>query len=294
MARIGMEKGEPLYHPMLNKSIERAQKKVEERNFEIRKHLLEYDDVLNQQRKFIYEQRDAILVDNNLKDRINNATEDMIDNALHNYQSHINRDSEAAFGVLADYLKTKFNHILKADFVNDKNSEQLKKDLLAILEKDIAEKAELIGEANLNSFIRMQYLQFIDRLWLDHLENMEGLREAVYLRHYAQKNPLTEYKLEGFEIFDKMVDTIREEIASRVHLVRIQRAEDREERSRTASVSASHGNVKSFPSAQNRARPSSGGGGGKTMTVVRTTPKVGRNDPCPCGSGRKYKHCHGR
>jgi preprotein translocase subunit SecA len=140
----------------------------------------------------------------------------------------------------------------------------------------------------------MQYLQFIDRKWLDHLESMEGLREAVYLRSYGQKNPLTEYKIEGFQIFDTMIDTIREEIASRVHLVRIQLAGDREARSRPTATVQSHGSMAAF----------AGEGGGtagpsarslpEAATVVRNYPKVGRNDPCPCGSGKKYKFCHGK
>jgi preprotein translocase subunit SecA len=124
---------------------------------------------------------------------------------------------------------------------------------------------------------------------------MEGLREAVYLRGYAQKNPLTEYKIEGFQIFDTMIDTIRQEIASRAHLVRIQAAGDRETRARSPAVShsASHGSVGAFAgggaSGQKGAQ-----GEGEAVTVVRAYPKVGRNDPCPCGSGKKYKFCHGR
>jgi preprotein translocase subunit SecA len=131
---------------------------------------------------------------------------------------------------------------------------------------------------------------------------MEGLREAVYLRSYAQKNPLTEYKLEGSQIFDSMIDTIRAEIASRIHLVRIQTADDRETRVRGHALaqSASHGSVDAFAGSAEGlpGTRSTGGGGGsrgqEAVTVVRSVPKVGRNDPCPCGSGKKYKFCHGR
>jgi len=301
MSRIGMEKGEPLDHPMLNKSIERAQKKVEERNFEIRKHLLEYDDVLNQQRKFIYDQRDAILVDENLTLRVNEATSDMIEDAIGEYNQNSRRDPESALSTLLEYLKTKFNYVIAKDEAEAlaKNPDDLKKTIIDGLMADIANKEKLIGVENLNSFIRMQYLQFIDRMWLDHLENMEGLREAVYLRHYAQKNPLTEYKLEGFQIFDDMVDTIREQIASRVHLVRIQLAEGREEQPRQITTSAVHGSLGAFAALRSggaQAAAAKGGAqdSGKAQTVVRSQPKVGRNDPCPCGSGKKYKYCHGR
>ncbi|MDR2101564.1 MAG: SEC-C domain-containing protein, partial [Treponema sp.] len=179
----------------------------------------------------------------------------------------------------------------------EQNLEALEKRIVEDLERDIAEKEALVGEGNLNAFIRAQYLFAIDRKWLDHLENMEALREAVYLRSYAQKNPLTEYKVEGFRIFDTMIDTIREEIASRLHLMRIQLADDRGIKSRPAAQvhSASHGSIGAFAAggagrsdaAASRSQPES-------VTVVRTYPKVGRNDPCPCGSGKKYKHCHGR
>jgi preprotein translocase subunit SecA len=296
MTRIGMEAGEPIYHPMLNKSIERAQKKVEERNFEIRKHLLEYDDVLNQQRKFIYEQRDAILNDGSLQKRVNDSVEDMVSSVMENYKLNVKNDGEAALKELAAYLKTKFNYTLNQDTDKSIAPEQLEKIILEDLKKDIDEKVSLVGLPVMNSFIRIQYLQLIDRMWLDHLENMEALREAVYLRHYAQKNPLTEYKLEGFSIFDKMIDTIRSEIASRTHLVRIARADNREVQARNIAMSASHGSVRAFEADAAAARSQSAVNRpqGESVTVVRSHPKVGRNDPCPCGSGKKYKHCHGR
>jgi preprotein translocase subunit SecA len=306
MSRIGMAAGEPIYHPWLNKSIEKAQKRVEERNFEIRKHLLEYDDVLNQQRKFIYEQRDAILRDTSLKVRVNEATGDMIAGALEQYRNTARRDMGEALRELNAYLKEKFGYLLRLDpeAKEAQNPEALAARIKEDLEGDIADKAALIGEDNLNAFIRMQYLQSIDRKWLDHLENMEGLREAVYLRSYGQKNPLTEYKLEGFQIFDTMIDTIRGEIASRVHLVRIQAGGERDARARTSATiqSANHGSIGAFAGG---GEGSGATGGGRpagpsarsepqAATVIRTYPKVGRNDPCPCGSGKKYKFCHGR
>jgi preprotein translocase subunit SecA len=305
MAKIGMTEGEPIYHPWLNKSIEKAQKRVEERNFEIRKHLLDYDDVLNQQRKFIYEQRDAILADPALRKRIDSATADMVEAALEAYRSEQRRDEAEAFLNLKTFLREKFGYNLAAE--DEKaaraGSAELQQRILSELENEITEKENTVGAENFNGFIRIQYLQFIDRKWLDHLENMEGLREAVYLRSYGQKNPLTEYKIEGFEIFDQMIDAIREEIASRVHLVRIQAQGDRESRLRGAerTHTANHGSIGAFAgegdtrTAQSRqGRPGPMQGQTGAVTVVRAGPKVGRNDPCPCGSGKKYKHCHGR
>jgi preprotein translocase subunit SecA len=313
MARMGMEEGEPIYHPWLSKNIEKAQKKVEERNFEIRKHLLEYDDVLNQQRKYIYEQRDAILSDEDLKKRVNDATASMVGTAIDDYQAEARQDNAEALKNLLGFLKEKFNYIPPMGDTSAidsngiiKNSETLEKQLLLDLEADINSKETLLGPEVINAFTRAQYLQFIDRQWLDHLENMESLREAVYLRGYAQKNPLTEYKLEGFQIFDTMIDTIRQEIASRVHLVRIHAAGDRETRSRIQVHSANHGVVTAFgadnpstgpnprPDSRPQGRQGSRGEAAPAATVVRSHPKVGRNDPCPCGSGKKYKHCHGR
>ncbi|MCL2193485.1 MAG: preprotein translocase subunit SecA [Treponema sp.] len=223
MTRIGMEPGEPIYHPWLSKSIENAQRKVEERNFDIRKHLLEYDDVLNQQRKFIYEQRDAILLDEDLKKRVNDATAFMVGSMIEEFNQTQRQDQTLAVSNITDQLRTKFGYTLAAD-AETQNSEALEKHILAELEKDIDEKDALIGTNYLNMIVRDSYLHAVDRKWLDHLENMEALREAVYLRHYAQKNPLTEYKVEGFQIFDRMIDDIRKEIASRMHLTTWQAA----------------------------------------------------------------------
>ncbi|GAB1481272.1 hypothetical protein MASR2M78_00870 [Treponema sp.] len=170
------------------------------------------------------------------------------------------------------------------------------------LEKNLAEKEEMVGAENLNEFIRMQYLQAIDRKWLDHLEGMEALREAVYLRSYGQKNPLTEYKLEGFQIFDTMIEDIRQEIASRVYLVRVRAQDERDVRARPVATvhSASHGSMGSFGGAGTKSAGSSGPSGPsnrsepEAVTVIRNYPKVGRNETCPCGSGKKYKYCHGK
>jgi len=307
MSRIGMSPGEPIFHPWLNKSIESAQKKVEERNFEIRKHLLEYDDVLNQQRKYIYDQRDAILLDTDLKKRVNDASADMAGAMIDEYSRAQRHDPSAALKDIGEQLRQKFGYQLAVDpdSAEAKNPEALEKRIIADLEKDIGDKEAIIGAAYLNIFIRDNYLSAVDRKWLDHLENIEALREAVYLRHYAQKNPLTEFKVEGFQIFDRMIDDIRQEIASRVHSVRIQVAPPGDTRrpvSRTYATaqSASHSSMASFGAAnaggENRGGASQMAAASRPdgATVVRSQPKVGRNDPCPCGSGKKYKHCHGR
>ena len=304
MARIGMEEGEPIYHPVLSKSIENAQRKVEERNFEIRKHLLEYDDVLNQQRKFIYEQRNAILQDQELKKRVNDSTAAMVGDYIDEFNQAQKHDAVKALKELVERLRTKFGYTLSVQpsgSAEMKNSELLEKRIVADLEKDIDDKHALIGLDYLNLIIRDSYLMAIDRKWLDHLENMEALREAVYLRSYAQKNPLTEYKVEGFQIFEKMIEEIRQEIASRLHLIRIQidGAEGRRPLSRSMGTqSASHSSMAAFGAGafapkQGGPSPMDAASRPKNVTVVRSQPKIGRNDPCHCGSGKKFKHCHG-
>jgi len=308
MQRIGMPSGEPIYHPMLNKSIENAQRKVEERNFEIRKHLLEYDDVLNQQRKFIYEQRDAILLDNDLLKRVNDATCDIVGDYIEDFNVSSRNDTDGAIKDLTEQLRVKFGYSLTLDPGGKefKNPETLEKIIIGDLEKDMSEKEAIISHDYLNMFIRDNYLHSVDRRWLDHLDNMEALREAVYLRSYAQKNPLTEYKVEGFQIFDRMIEEIRQEIASRLHLVRIQVSEDGRRRSSSRSIgagaNASHSSIGSFAGGAMAPQHAQSAGGSPMQrasrpegaTVVRSQPKVGRNDPCPCGSGKKYKMCHGR
>jgi len=298
MSKIGMEPGEPIFHPWLNRSIEKAQSKVEERNFDIRKHLLEYDDVLNEQRTFIYNQRNSILSDTNLTERILNTAEEYIGDYVDDFTATGKKSRDEAASILSKTFREKFGYALSEEEIAlcVKNPEEAKTALMTRFKADIAEKTSMAGKDNLNTFIRFQYLQAIDKKWLDHLENLESLREAVYLRSYGQKNPLTEYKLEGFDIFYNMLDDIRLEIASRLFLVKVkvegEAAPVRQVRQVTGN--AQHNAVSTF---------SASGGGAKAaplsasnpanVQVVRAVPKVGRNEPCPCGSGKKYKHCHG-
>ena len=301
MSKIGMRAGEPIEHPWINKSIEKAQTKVENRNFDIRKHLLEYDDVLNEQRSFIYEQRNAILADENLIERIYATLEEFISEKFDEYSSSSKAEKEERARLIKDIFREKFSYTLtEEDFANidKKNHEEEINEFVEHFTKELKEKEALAGKENLNMFIRYQYLQAIDKKWLDHLENLESLREAVYLRSYGQKNPLTEYKLEGFDIFYSMLDDIRIEIASRLVRVQISTEEEAHASRQMRSIqgNAQHNSMGSFSGAgqgmgptalSSRSRP-------ENAQVVRTVPKVGRNDPCPCGSGKKYKHCCGK
>lgn len=305
MQRIGMEPGEPINHPWLNKGIAKAQQKVEDRNFEIRKHLLDYDDVLNEQRNVIYEQRDSILADKDLAQRVLNNADAMVENLFYNYE-HAHGKKDEVKKQLVDDVSNYFGISL-----GEKISQEA---VIAALQNDITEKETLVGKENLNMFIRFQYVQIIDKKWLDQLEALEALREAVGLRSYGSKNPLTEYKLDGFNMFDEMLDSIRNLVMSRVFKVRIQLSPEALEARRRAAMQAQRNMNAQHSEAENitqQARPVSSMNGalsrrqagnsitaqhtqGQSVTVRRTSPKIGRNDPCPCGSGKKYKNCCGR
>lgn len=305
MQRIGMEPGEPINHPWLNKGIAKAQQKVEDRNFEIRKHLLDYDDVLNEQRNVIYEQRDSILADKDLAQRVLNNADAMVENLFYNYE-HAHGKKDEVRKQLVDDVSNYFGISLGENISQEA--------VIAALQNDITEKETLVGKENLNMFIRFQYVQIIDKKWLDQLEALEALREAVGLRSYGSKNPLTEYKLDGFNMFDEMLDSIRNIVMSRVFKVRIQLSPEALEARRRAAMQAQRNMNAQHSEAENitqQARPVSSMNGalarrqagnsitaqhtqGQSVTVRRTSPKIGRNDPCPCGSGKKYKNCCGR
>ncbi len=328
MGRMGMQDGEPIHHPWVNKAIERAQKRVEDRNFEIRKHLLEYDDVLNEQRKFMYARRDEILADDHLEKRVLAAAEDILDGLMDEFRQTRGGDDQRLATILTRLKDTLFYTPREGvESLQGAGAEQIKAQVLKEFEDDLKEKIEEVGQENLNLFIRFEYLRNIDTRWQDHLESLEALREAVYLRAYGQKNPLLEYKLEGFQIFDSMLADIRQAIARKIFQVRIRAVEPQERRRRdlgdarhtllgqfgaagvaapAAAGSTAGGRAAGAPRpgaptsvlTRQSARSASAGERAEARPsqtqVKRNVPKVGRNDPCPCGSGKKYKYCHGR
>ncbi len=288
MSRVGMQDGEPLYHPWINKSIERAQKKVEERNFEIRKHLLEYDDVLNEQRKFIYSRRDEILEDMDLKKRVLATAAEIVTDLIEEYRNK-KEESQLAFNQLLSGLKEEIFYTPVQDLQTLNPSELMEK-IINDLAEELEQKENEIGREKLNLFIRIEYLRNIDSRWQDHLENLEALREAVYLRAYGQKNPLLEYKLDGFQIFDQMLHEIRTVIAKKIFIVKILAASESPRKKEKIS-SSHHQFFGQFSAAEGKAQAPVQA---ERVQIKRSQPKVGRNDPCPCGSGKKYKHCCGR
>jgi preprotein translocase subunit SecA len=308
MSKVGMKPGEPIYHPLLNRTIEGAQKKVEERNFEIRKHLLEYDDVLNRQRAYIYEQRDTILRDEGLLERVKLAAHEMAQVLSAEVAERFKAGDKTLASETSIVLRDQFGINLTPQEILPLMA-SLENKIVGSIDADLDAKVAMVGLENLNLFIRYQYLQEIDAKWLDHLDRMEALREAVYLRHYAQKNPLLEYKIEGSDIFEQLIEAIRKNIASRVLRVQIRSQENRSLPAKgpkaVTTQHESHGQFSHDSGAVGQESPVAFGGkpqsssiaqasAPENVTVVRTGEKVGRNDPCPCGSGKKFKHCHGR
>jgi preprotein translocase subunit SecA len=294
MSKAGMNTGEPLHHSLINKAIERAQNKVEERNYEIRKHLLDYDDVLNEQRTFIYDQRNDILKDTKLFKRVTETNQELVKEIVNPYYTAgekfnlnagaLNTDLREAFLYSEEFTLVQLKEMTQAVLVSR---------ITKTMEDELKNKILRVGEKQFNEFIKYQYLKNIDNKWQSHLESLEELREAVYLRTYAQKNPLLEYKLEGFDFFDKLLYEIKTTIAKTISRVQISEAPaERYRNSKIKGATESHSGLSQFGSRQ---RPSGNTPSTPEKTQVkRTTPKVGRNDPCPCGSGKKYKHCHGK
>ncbi|RKX73218.1 MAG: preprotein translocase subunit SecA, partial [Spirochaetes bacterium] len=291
MSRLGMAGGEPLYHPLINKSLERAQKKVEERNYDIRKHLLEYDDVVSKQRTAIYTIRNEVLAGEDLSRKVIETGKQIVDVLLEDYSSERRTDPEAALKRFGERLLQNFNYKGSPDsgFSVNTTPEEAKTILEEYLSADLEEKISLAGKDQMEMFIRYEYLRQVDQRWQEHLEELTALGEAVRLRSYAQKNPLVEYKNEGFELFEGMLEDLRIDIARKVFKVRIRRRNERAP-GESSAINASHSSMPSLSRAGSGERKEASP---DKIQIKRTAPKIGRNDPCPCGSGKKYKNCCG-
>ncbi len=282
---------EPLYHPLITKSMERAQKTVEERNFEVRKHLLDFDSVLSKQRGIVYKQREEILCAENLAERLTEKVEEVI---IQNIQ-----DKERGEVLAFARERLLYNQDLPHDVDHAK--------LIKILQDDIQHKEQLVGTKGFTEIIRMEYLQLIDMRWQNHIEDLENLRQAVYLRSYAQKNPLLEYSLEGFALFDAMLEDIvfgvlRIIIGLRAENIQIHESFPQERTSSHKSLTSKHSEFSLLNAGEgtiNKRKFAQGKRGPHLIStpsharVVRNTEKIGRNALCPCGSGKKYKFCCG-
>ncbi|HPC46821.1 MAG TPA: preprotein translocase subunit SecA, partial [Deltaproteobacteria bacterium] len=278
MDRLGVEEDEPIEHKLVSKSIEGAQKKVEGRNFEIRKHLLEYDDVMNKQREVVYEQRKRILASEDLRTIVEEMVDESLADALETYLPRRVRKAEQDFEGLRAWVKNIFD--VTPDIPEDAlaDRERVMESIKAQVMDYYARREQEFTPEVMRMVERHFLLITLDTLWKDHLLSMDHLKDGISLRGYGQKNPLREYQREGFEMFMNTLARVRELSLERLFKVQIQKQEDVERVSRL----------------ERRQRVQMGRPPGeKGETVKRSGRKVGRNDPCPCGSGKKYKHCCG-
>ena len=280
MDRLGVGEDEPIEHKLISRSIEGAQKKVEGRNFEIRKHLLEYDDVMNKQREVIYAMRRKILSEDNLRGFVEEMIDEVLDEVLESYVPKKTQVSEWDMNGLSGWVKNTFDFQLAYTPEKGDSSEMLVEALRGeIIEKYNSREEEFTPDI-MRIVERQIFLLTLDNFWKDHLLSMDHLKDGISLRGYGQKNPLREYQREGFDMFVGTLSRIRELSLERLFKIQVQRQEDIDSisnRERKQRMQLGRG-----PSAE------------KPSTVRRQGKKVGRNDPCPCGSGKKYKQCCGR
>ncbi len=298
MQKLGMEEGEAIEHPWVTKAIENAQRKVEGHNFDIRKQLLDYDNVANDQRKVIYEQRSDIMAAEDISDVIESMRVDMVTNLIN---EHIPPQSleeqwdvtglEEAFTELG--LKLEIQKWLDED--DSLHEETLRERLQAEVAQAYAEKEAHAGAEVMRHFEKAVFLRVLDSLWKDHLAAMDHLRQGIHLRGYAQKNPIQEYKREAFEMFSQLLDRVKYEVIKVLSLVQV-RAEDdvealEEQRRRQGEMQFQHAAAPALAASGEEAAAAEEE---SHTPFVRDGRKVGRNEPCPCGSGKKYKQCHGQ
>ena len=281
MQRIGMAEDEPIEHGLISKAIENAQSRVEDHNFSIRKNIIEFDDVMNQQREIIYRQRREALQGDNLRPEIFDMIEDCLDLIVRENTAEktyaedwnleaIKNELVRIFGVQPD---------LSAETLGDMNSEELRQYLFEIVEERYNQRESEFSEPVMRDIENFFLLQTVDMLWKDHLLNMDYLKEGIGLRSYGQQDPVVAYKREGHEMFQEMIDRIKEETLQKLYHVQIQREDQLQ-----AMRAEQEDQPMFFGPPEEPAQ----------QQAVRKNAKVGRNDPCPCGSGKKFKKCHGK
>ncbi|HHQ5453012.1 TPA: preprotein translocase subunit SecA [Aeromonas veronii] len=298
MKKLGMEEGEAIEHPWVTKAIENAQRKVEGRNFDIRKSLLEFDDVANDQRKVVYEQRNELLDTNDISETIHVIRDDVYGAVIDEYIPPQSLEEMWDVPGLEARLKADFalDLPLQQWLAEDDKlyEEKLRERILDEATKLYAHKEELVGKEVLRNFEKAVMLQTLDGLWKEHLAAMDHLRQGIHLRGYAQKNPKQEYKRESFDLFTQMLETLKRDVVSILSRVQVQErdVEAMEEQQRQQAESAPR--TYTHAAAENQLADEEESAAESHTTFVRDEQKIGRNDPCPCGSGKKYKHCHGQ
>ena len=291
MERLKMPEGEPIEHPLVSRSLESAQRKVEGRNFDIRKQLLEYDDVANDQRKVIYSQRSELIETEDITETITAMRQSVIADIFHRFVPIDSVEEQWELSSLENDLNSTL--LLSVPVVEwFKNEPALAADdmLRRIIDQADAAyqaKVELVGAETFHPFERNVMLQTLDTHWREHLAALDHLRQGIHLRGYAQKNPKQEYKREAFELFQRLLDSVRLSVTRMLMTVQV-RTEEVEEapppRPVVQNVQYHHANYEEALGSRED----------EAQQPMRASPKIGRNDPCPCGSGKKYKQCHGK
>ena len=303
MKALGMQAGEAIEHRMVTNAIEKAQRKVEGRNFDMRKQLLEYDDVANEQRKVIYHMRNSLLAADNIGDTIVEFRQEVLNATINNHIPPQSLPEQWDITGLEMALYSDFGLRLPIQQWLDEDDklyeETLREKILAELLAAYHEKEELAGVEALRTFEKQMLLRVLDDLWKDHLATMDHLRHGIHLRGYAQKNPKQEYKRESFTLFQELLESIKRDTIRVLSHVQVRREDPVEEEARLRREAEALAERMQFQHAEASAMPvaeaeEAAEGDLAVATPVRSEPKIGRNEPCPCGSGKKYKHCHGQ
>jgi len=298
MQKLGMQEGEAIEHPWVSRAIANAQRKVEGRNFDIRKQLLEYDDVANDQRKVIYEQRNKLMEVDDISESIRGLREDVVNEVIDFSIPPESLEEQWDIPALEASVEHEFGLNLSIQqWIKDDNTlteTSIRERILKALEEEHEKKATNIGQHVMHQFEKEVMLNVLDSQWKDHLAAMDHLRQGIHLRGYAAKNPKQEYKREAFELFSDMLIRIKHDVISLLARVQVHSDEDVEalerQRRMQSDLEFVHPDMAAITDGNDaQTEPEQ-----SRDPVVRDTPKVGRNAPCPCGSGKKYKHCHGR
>ncbi len=303
MQALGMKDGESIEHKMVTNAVEKAQRKVEGRNFDIRKQLLEYDDVANDQRRVVYEQRNDLMEMDDIGHVISSVRADVVEEAINDYIPPASLEEQWDVAGLEQHLKAEFDIELPIQQWLDTEEklfeETLRERILEAIEGAYKAKEEQAGREALRGFEKQVMLQIVDNLWKEHLATMDHLRQGIHLRGYGQKNPKQEYKRESFALFQELLTNIKRETIRILSHVKIRQDDDEElrqmeERRRAEAEAQARAAQYQHETASAMGEPEQAEAAEGPQTVTREEPKVGRNEPCPCGSGKKYKHCHGK
>ncbi len=297
LSTLGMKEGEAIVHPWVNKSLEKAQAKVEGRNFDIRKQLLKFDDVMNDQRKVIFSQRREIMESDDISDIVEDMRHQVIEDLVEHYMPPKSYADQWDVEGLARDVKEKLGiDVPVAEWAEEEgvDDNDIRQRLVEAADRFMAEKAEAFGEKTMRSIEKQILLQTIDSKWRDHLLTLEHLRSVIGFRGYAQRDPLNEYKTEAFQLFEGLLNSLREEVTQKLAQIRPMTKEEQEELMKQLVAQQEAARQAALTAAGADQTGKAGAAPGFVEDDPSTWGDPGRNDRCPCGSGKKFKHCHGR